>query len=179
MKLISTQIVTGGNPTQVQFSSIPQTGTDLFLIISASVEGGGMNADIRFNNNTATSYQVRRLTGTSSSTVTASTTSDRFLLQATGNPAAWGGYNGFSSAAIYILNYTGSTNKSISVDSANENNQSAPAYQELSSGTFLSTAAISSIQILADGGSNYFMPNTIFSLYTITKGSGGATVTTA
>jgi hypothetical protein len=78
----------------------------------------------------------------------------------------------FSNDAIYIPNYSGSTNKSVSIDTVTENNATA-AHQTITASVWANTAAITSIKIVT--GANFAQYSTA-SLYKFTKGSGGATV---
>jgi hypothetical protein len=79
----------------------------------------------------------------------------------------------FGNASIYIPNYSLTSTKSYSVDTISENNAVATALT-LQASSDTNTAAITSVQFDTSGGS--FAQFTTFSLYGITKGSGGATV---
>jgi hypothetical protein len=163
-QLIETIEVGSGGAASIEFTGIPQDGVDLQILLSGQVLTGGMNIDIRFNNNSASVYGWKRLLGTGSAASGATNaSSNRFILQATGNPSSWGA---FSNASIYISNYAGNTNKSVSIDAVNENNSSG-AFQELYAAQFSNTSAVSSIQLIGDGGNNMAQFTTA-SLYKVT-----------
>ena len=163
MTLIETITVGSGGVASMEFTGIPgDLGKDLLVLISGQVLSGGMNIDMRLNNNTSTIYPMEKLAATEISTVGSSFNSNKFLLQAAGNPVSWGA---FSNAQVYISNYAANLHKSVSVEAVNENNAST-AFVEFYAGTFESTAAITSIQLLADGGNNIGQHSTA-SLYSI------------
>ena len=76
---------------------------------------------------------------------------------------------------MYIPNYTGSTNKSISVDSVTENN-ATNNLMNIQAGLWSNTAAITSILFTSDTAGGFLAGSTI-SLYKITKGSDGIVTT--
>ena len=106
-------------------------------------------------------------------TATSSTAIDTgvYVARATGTSVT---ANTFSSSGAYITNYSGSTAKVVSTDSIDENNATT-ANQFIVASTWVGTAAISSIKLSTFSGNNFAEGSTA-SLYTITKGSGGATV---
>lgn len=181
MKLISTLNVGSGGAANITFSNIPQNFTDLQISFSGrtantSSPGDGPYVLIRFNGLFVGGYSERILMGSGSGVSTQSfTTNDGFLLKTMitpGNAAA----NLFSSSQIYISNYSASVGKNISSEGISENNSSI-AYQTMQSSFWSNSAAISSITIsVYDGGVPNLAQNTTASLYGITKGSGGATV---
>lgn len=170
MTLVSTVTVGSGGAASIDFTSIPQTGTDLFLVLQTRGSSTPLYTQIQFNADTGSNYTRMILEGTGSSAASFSATSTAlFAWNATSAYTA----NTFSSTSIYIPNYTASTSKSISIESVNENNAST-GYQAIEAGLWTGTSAISSIKIFT-ASSNYVQYSTA-SLYTITKGSGGATV---
>jgi len=80
--------------------------------------------------------------------------------------------NTFGNGSLYIPNYAGATNKSLSFDSVAENNATS-AWLQITAGLWSSTAAITRITL---SGWTALAAGSTVSLYTITKGSGGATV---
>lgn len=167
MTLIGTANASGSSAS-FEFTSIPQTGTDLYLVISTrNAESGYFGyAYVGFNGSTS-NLTMRRLRGNGSSVSSGTNTDLEMAANASGTTS-----NTFNSAEAYIPNYTGSTNKSVSFDWVMENNVTE-AYQQINAGLWSNTAAITSIQIY--GFTNFAVGSTA-SLYTITKGSGGATV---
>lgn len=170
MTLVETVTVGSGGAASIDFTSIPQTGTDLLIVASLIDNSGNANMNIQINGNTGSVYENRSLYGSGSSTAS----------YASGVGADWtlgampGGGVIASSNQVYLPNYTGSTAKTASAESVTENNATA-AQQWLFAGKTSITGAITSIKIYSGSGGNLRQYSTA-SLYTITKGSGGATV---
>lgn len=149
---IATVTVGSGGASSISFSSIPNTYTDLALKMSLRsnrTDYATDNVRMTFNSNT-TGYTTRRLEGSGSaafSDVNASTTS--FLLgYADGDTMT---ADTFASMDIYIPNYAGSNNKSLSVDGVTENNATF-AMMALGAGLWENTAAITSLSIFPQVG---------------------------
>lgn len=148
--------------SSVTFSSIPQTGyTDLKLVISARSDRSSVVDDIAisFNGSTA-SFTGSELYGDGSSA--ASITTSRAAGVADGNTAT---ASTFGNTEIYIPNYTGSTNKSFSVDGVQESNGTT-SYAVMLAGLWSNTAAITSVGLAPLNGTN-FLQHSTFSLYGI------------
>ena len=157
--LIST--VTVGTATgTIDFTSIPATYTDLCLKTSLASSAG--NPQVRFNSSSASIYSERLLYGNGTAAASASASAANkfeWVLNTSTSPI-------FASSEIYIPNYAGSANKSISSDNVQEaNTTSVSAY--LDAGLWSSTAAITSINIYLTTG-NYVQYSTA-SLYGILK----------
>lgn len=169
MTLVSTVTVGSGGAASIDFTSIPQTGTDLLLALSErhSVDG---NTRLTFNGSTS-GYTMKRLSGTGSSVNSNEYVSGVFIYME-GQDNSYTAST-FGNASIYIPNYAGSTNKSVSWDSVTENN-STTADQQLISGVWANTAAITQVTIGLPSG--VFTQYSTASLYLIEKGSGGASV---
>jgi len=174
MTLIST-VTLGSNTASIDFTSIAATYTDLVVKFSGRTASTSNLIDVsmRFNGSTS-GYSHRNLYGTGSSVASSSNYGGTGLLYiGTVSKGLWTA-NTFGNTEIYIPNYSGSTNKSASVDSVSEANQSE-AYQFLVAGLWSNTAAITSISIFQNGG-DLLATGSTASLYGILKGSGGATV---
>lgn len=170
MALISTTTVGSGGVSSVTFSAIPGTFTDLYLVHSARNTRGGENQlKIEFNGSTS-NYTQRSLVNNSASVSSLSATSiwGNALNDATQTASV------FSSGSFYIFNYSGSTNKALSMDSGSENN-GASVYTFMTAGQWADSAAITSIVLTGLYGET-LVQHSSFSLYGITKGSGGATI---
>lgn len=167
MTLIETKTL-GTATTQIEFTSIPQDGTDLLVLISARSASG---ADTRLSLNGSTAAFSRRDLSGSGSAASASTANDNYIGDM-GNSAYTA--NTFGSTNLYIPNYTGSANKNFSVEATNENNATVVSLRILS-GLWSNTAAITSLAILTNSGENLVVGSTI-SLYKITKGTDGIVV---
>jgi hypothetical protein len=172
MTLISTITVGSGGASNINFSSIPQTYTDIQLVWSTVDNRSAWDSWVFVTlNGSTTGYSMRTLYGEGSSTATATNiggTSSFYILQ-NGTATA----NTFSSSSIYIPNYTSNTNKICTNDAVGEQN-SINGYSSISALQWSNTAAITSITITP--GNNPFLQNSSASLYGILKGSGGATV---
>lgn len=170
MELINSASVGAGGATSIQFSSIPQTYTDLVLLISVRSGSSNDTLFLRINGNTlATTSRI--LEGNGSSATGNSSTTNTFVRFGTITSGATA--STFSSGLAYLPNYTGSANKTVSVDYVSENNDTT-AYQTIVGGTFPITAAITSL-LISNTGSSIAQYSTAY-LYGILKGSGGATV---
>jgi hypothetical protein len=176
MTLIETKTL-GTAAASIEFTSIPQDFTDLMLLMSPrSTRNTGNLSDVYIQFNSTTSgYSHRLLAGYdgSVSTDTRSGTTNKFY--PFDAPQANWIANTFGNASIYIPNYSGSTNKSVSFDAVTERDSAASGIW-LTAGLWSNTAAITSIQFSIISGSNYEVGTTI-SLYGITKGSDGIVTT--
>jgi len=170
MTLVSTVTVGSGGAATIDFTSIPQTGTDLLVVISSRNDIGATAYYCRFNSDSGSNYNWIRLLGDGSTASSSAGPSTQFILQANNaNDTA----NTFNNSSIYITNYAGSTSKSVSIDTVKENNATA-ANQMIQAGNWSGTAAITTITLLPNSGN--FAQYSTASLYTIQKGSGGASV---
>jgi len=172
MTLIETKTL-GTAAASIEFTSIPQDGTD--LVVQASLRGSQADQVVgvffRFNGIT-TGYTNRSLLGSDGGGVSSGDyTNGRQINYAN---AASSTSNTFSTHGVYIPNYTGSTNKSFSAEGATENNG---GYFELSIAANLwsNTAAITSLSLTPELGN--FVAGSIVSLYKVTKGSDGIVTT--
>jgi len=181
MTKISSVTVGSGGASSIDFTSIPQTYTDLVVKISGRTTRSANQEDLRisYNGSTAT-FTARLLQGTG--TAAASYTDTRFFGSV---PSASATSTTFGNLEAYIPNYAGSTNKSASVDYVCENNATA-AEEGLVASLWSTTSAITSISITGNSSGN-FVQYTTATLYGVTKyaetGTGskatGGTVTTS
>lgn len=146
---IATVTVGSGGAANIEFTSIPATYTDLVIKLSArsdvAIASDGDIVDVQFNGSTSNLSQ-RLLRGTGSSADSSSSATRIFFYRDPSDYTA----STFNNAEIYIPNYAGSTNKSLSIDNVNENN-ATQAYQMLIAGLWANTAAITSIKLLGVG----------------------------
>jgi hypothetical protein len=172
MKLIESKTL-GTAQASIEFTSIPQDFTDLYVVFSARVTDvvTGPAGQILFNGSTS-SFSERSLEGTGSAASSFSTTQGFIGALNAANTTA----DTFTNISIYIPNYTGSTNKSFSVDGVTENNATG-AFQTLVAGLWSNTAAITSITLRRGGGITNLLAGTTASLYGILKGSDGIVTT--
>ena len=174
MKLIESKTL-GTAAASIEFTSIPQTYTDLVVVYAFRSDRGSPQFDDALNvvfNNSTTDYTNMELRGSgsasSSGTATGTSVFAGFI------PAVEATASTFGSGGLYIPNYTAAVNKSVSTDSVLERNNSL-AYQQIIASLWSNSAAITSVKLSANV-SNLIAGSTA-SLYGITKGSsGGVTV---
>jgi hypothetical protein len=179
MTLIETKTL-GTAQAAIEFTSIPQTFTDLVVVTSLRSDYGFDGYDgIRLNfNNVTGNWSFRFLFGLGSGTPSSGTNgyslSPNFAWvgNATDNFSAT---NTFGNSQIYIPNYAGATFKSVSVDAVSEDNRTA-AVQFIGAALWSSTAAITQLKLAPGVGSNFMAGSTV-SLYGILKGSDGIVTT--
>ena len=131
----------------IDFSSIPSTYTDLCLKISGRNTQPSSLLYLTFNGSTS-GYSYRRLYGNGSSAASdsaSSTTSIAFIAFEVSTYTA----STFSSSEVYVPNYAGSNNKSVSSDEVTENNATL-IVAALYAGLWANTAAITSITLTPD-----------------------------
>ena len=161
--IATTTVDSPSGASSIQFSSIPQTYTDLQIVYSArsSRSAGGDDMYVQFNG-LSTNLSSRYFYGTGSSVASSSDASVALIGYLTGNT---GTASVFSNGSIYIPNYSGSTYKSASGDAVNENN-GVVAIQDLFAALWSSTAAITQLTIYPYNGP-LFMQYSSASLYGI------------
>jgi hypothetical protein len=168
MQLIESKTL-GTSADSIVFTNIPQDGTDLVAICSMRERDTNTFTLAISLNGSLLNFSSRILQGSGSSVVSASTSSGtNFTTLANPSSAT---ANTFGNAQIYITNYAGSTNKSISIDSVTALNQTE-SYQRITAGLWSNTAAITSFTM---GGG--LAAGSMISLYKITKGSDGIVTT--
>ena len=158
IKIASVTVGSGGAST-INFTSIPQTYTDLVIKLSARNQTTSETVgSVYFNSDTTDgNYRYRRLLGDGSS---ASSLSGNFpywfYMSTTADTAST-----FGNSEIHIPNYTGSSQKSISSDGVTENNATS-ALTVLIAGLWLDTSAITAIQLrpYVQGGGNFAQHST-------------------
>lgn len=157
----------GSSATNIEFTSIPGTGyTDLLLVCSLRSDRVEIVDTVKLTfNGSGSNYSDRGLqgSGAAASSWTGTTTY--------GSPLACPGSTAtsstFSNGEIYIPNYAGSTNKSMSATNVTENN-ATNAYALAYAGLWSDTAAITSIKLAPESGTNFVSGSSAF-LYGITK----------
>ena len=146
MKAIQTVTVGAGGAASIDFTSIPQTYTDLHLLVSLREESStSAVAFIKFNNSTANRSE-RYIQGNGSSATSGTTSVLQFIVCQPSDTAST-----FGNASIYIPNYTSSNFKSVSSDSVSENNATG-AFSRLVAGLWSDTSAINQITITTNTG---------------------------
>jgi hypothetical protein len=172
MTLIQTITVGAGGQAAIDFTAIPNTYTDLvvkFTLRSTASDAGGSNpTDARLSFNNSTSGYSERMIYTDNGTSAASAaTSGSFFNWAGTQNSNSNTASTFSNCEVYIPNYAGSTNKSVSSDVTRENNATGGIQIRLFAGLWSNTAAITSVKLAPDYGN--FAQHSSASLYGIVK----------
>jgi len=163
-ELIETVEVGSGGAASIEFTSIPQDGTDLVLKYSLRTDTSPSLYDIAiisFNSSSA-NFTIIELEGTGLSVFSRSQSAGRGGdISGAGTTA-----NTFSSGQIYVSNYASSNAKSFSVDMVTENN-GTDGKQMLIAGSWDDTSAISSVSFASNDSADFVTGSSI-SLYKIT-----------
>ena len=162
-KLIQTQTL-GSSVATVTFSAIPQTYTDLLLLVSGRSDRASVVDDVKITINGVTTNMTQRSIAANGASVTSAS-----------DTAIYGSMNGnnatstaFGLAEFYFVNYTSSTNaKSVSIEGISETNGTT-AYIYLNAALWNpgTQAAITTLACTSYNAAN-FLTNSVFSLYGI------------
>lgn len=169
MKLIQTISLDSGSSSSINFTGIPQTGTDLVVTVNGYDTSGNIGVYVRFNSDSATNYKWLRLRGSGSAASTGINGAATQIVVAGSGISS----NIFGTVSIRVFDYTSSNVKSVSAEGSVEDTVTG-AWQEFVAGLWSGTSPINSITLTSQGGT--WAQYTTASLYAITKGSGGATV---
>ena len=141
---ISTVTVGSGGASSIEFTGIPTTYTDLVVKVSMRASYDNINWTLKFNSS-GSGYSQRVLYGDGSNPASQSLTSQSVIYGYAMEKSTYTS-NTFNNVEIYIPNYAGSTNKSVSIDEVSENNATL-SYQSIVAGLWSNTAAITSISV--------------------------------
>lgn len=175
---IQSATVESATQAEIAFDSIPQTHTDLYLVVSADTDrASGLIAylSIEFNDDTTTyqNQQLRDFNGTVDPFTNidgiTSALSLGYLPQAN-----WGNSDLYSPTTVYIPNYTKSTYKTASAEGGIADTDVSPRAAVWSVGSYQDSSAITKITIFPAFGHD-FQIHTTASLYAITGGTDGTT----
>ena len=164
--------VTGnGTSTSITFTSIPGTYKHLQLRISAKTEdtaGRNQSAYVIFNSDGGNNYNWHRMTSDGGSTYATSGAPDVHLTTGQFIYDNYSGYaNKFGSAIVDIIDYADTSKyKTLKSFSGNHDNGVVSSIIGISSGTWRSTSAITSMTF-TNSGANYWSTGTTFALYGI------------
>jgi hypothetical protein len=167
--MVALKSVTGtGSSATLSFTSIPNTYTDLMLVVNVGLASGSTAINININGDTNNHYSMTRMYGNGSSAG-----SDR-LSNTNTSLYSWNAYNG----GTYIFNFQNYANPSVYktiIGRASDVSNAAGAYVVLYRGlTGSSTEAIYQIDFV---GSNNFATTTTATLYGIANADIGAYAT--
>jgi hypothetical protein len=154
---IATVTASGGSTSQVVMTSIPQTYTDLVLIINGAKESGGSGGNLWFQYSGDTNgahYSATRVLGDGTSASSARSVAPTYMMLGDVNSG-----DRFVSV-INIQNYSNTTTYKTSLSQTSSNNL-VGAY----AGLWQSTSAVTSITANFNGGN--FASGSTFTLYGI------------
>lgn len=171
--------VGSGGAASIVLDEIPQTYTDLYLVVNARSTRSDVtyytNGKIGINGLTS-GYSNIELIGNAGTVQ--SRTDDTDGLWSWKFPSAVTTANTFGNAGFYFPNYTSSSAKSVSGDTVSEYNGTASFawYLQLLAGLNSTTSPITSIEIgIRTADSANFVQYSSATLYGITAGSDGTT----
>jgi hypothetical protein len=153
-EVISTQTL-GTAASSVTFSSIPQTYTDLVLVVSHDVTADAISG-VQFNGDTASNYSASYVWGNGTNAYSGRETSAASAFAFYAAAAS-----GFATAIIQVMNYSNATTyKTLLSREADASVESMAV-----AGLWRSTAAITSMVLLRRSGN--FATDSTFTLYGI------------
>lgn len=158
---IATTTLSSGSGT-IDFTSIPGTYTDLKLVLSALSTATTTRVYCRVNSNTGSNYSLTLLTGSGAAASSFILSSQTFW------NLTYSTANGVSTTNPDLLifdffSYAGSTNKTVLVSTANDNNGSGEVQRNVC--LWAQTTAITSINLYTSA--NQFATGTTATLYGI------------
>jgi hypothetical protein len=155
---IATQTL-GSSTTTVTFSSIPSTYTDL-LLVSVFAVTSGMDLLLRFNGDSGSNYSSTRMAANNSSTTVFTGRTNNM----TGIQPRTSANQQTALTTILkhnIMNYLNTNTNKVVLG-----RYDFPSQIEMHTGVWRSTAAITSVSLVAEAGPQ-FATNSIFTLYGI------------
>ena len=163
--LISNNILSS-NKTSVNFTSIPNTYTDLCMKLSVRTDATLTYDFINFTfNNASANFSNTYLRGSGSAASSGNNSSQSFIRIYYSTDGDTATASTFGNAEIYIPSYTASQNKPLSAFGVTETNATA-ANMAITAGLWSDTSAITSILLQPINGS-YFLTGSSFYLYGI------------
>jgi hypothetical protein len=174
MKLIQTVTVGAGGASSIDFTSIPQTYTDLMVLLSGRSGRTDSAQDVVSIgiNGSYTNMSGTRLASNGSGVFSGSGSIDYFSVAATNTATS----NTFGNSSIYFPNYANTSYyKSYNADGVNENNATEVA-QQLAAGLWSSTSAITQINLKPQSGTDWQQYSTAY-LYGISNVTTGSKAT--
>jgi hypothetical protein len=148
---LATVTVGSGGAANIEFTSIPGTYTDLVLKASLRDTRNGVANDFNLEiNGSSANRTYKALNGNGSTTSSFGGTSATIGVETGDTSTA----STFGSFELYIPNYAGSNNKSMSSDSVQENN-GTQGEQWFVASLWSQTSAITSLKLVPGSGFSY------------------------
>ena len=152
--LITSVTVGTNTPTEIDFSSIPATYTDLMLMVSTRTTNAFL--DIKFNGSTS-NRSSKYLYGDGTNTGSGSQAGYLGVTSYSSDTA-----NTFGNMSVYFPNYASTTTyKSYSTDTVRENNATS-GEQDLVAGLWSDNAAINQITIFPESSGTFAQYSTAY-----------------
>ena len=169
-ELIASSTVGAGGASFIDFTSIPSTYTDLVIYLSARGAGSAAVTYVsaRLNGSSSAIYSHVELYAESSTPASAKDSSQTYIYTLGHIPANTATASTFGNTEIYIPNYAGTSNKSLSAAGVAENNSGSNGAWTVSmtAGGAALTSEITSIRlVVGSNGSTNFMQYSTAYLY--------------
>lgn len=145
---IATVTVGSGGASNIDFTSIPQTYTDLIIFHSMRTSRNAYHESIKLSFNGSTSSQSNRRIYYDGSSYATTTDTLMYGGQASGSTAT---SNTFGNSTVYIPMYAGSLTKSSIEEGASENS-AASSLLDMNSNFWSNTAAITQVTLTPENG---------------------------
>jgi hypothetical protein len=182
MELITSVTVGAGGAASVTLTAIgtiPQTYTDLKILMSVRSASGGLAYSVfmKVNNLTSSIYSQKTLEGPGNTTPYSfgqSGINSAVRLSLLNGPTSTS--NTFSNAEVYIPNYASSNYKSVSIDTVTETN-AAEIYADLTAYLVSTTDPITSLTFTTEVSAGNFAEGSTFYLYGIQSAEAASKAT--
>ena len=178
MTLIETKTIGAGGSATLEFTGIPNTYTDIQVVISARSDSALGTGNVAFNlaiNSSTADKTFRRLYGGGGST--GSDTPSTSARAGSAVPTSTATASTFNNVSYYFPNYAStSIYKSFSLEGVTENNSSSVYEIDMAGLLWSSNSAITSLSFTMSDGSN-FVQYSSASLYGIKSASKAAKAT--
>lgn len=149
--LIASSTVGSGGASSIDFTNIPQTYTDLLVVLSLRGTSANLERNLWYTfNNTTANRSGKYIEGTGSAVGNVSWGT----MYGGAYSAASSTANAFSNFRIYIPKYSGSSYKPSSVDAV-MGNMTSTSYLYRVANLWSDTAAITSIEFPAESGTTF------------------------
>lgn len=168
LKLNQYDVSASAGVASIEFTNINQSFDDILIVISGRTTSNVASeqwvfCEININGQgIGTNQTGRHLSGRTSAD--SFTTAGRFYSSSSASNGST-----FGNAQIYFPNYTGSTNKSFSIDSVSEDNSATGGFVHLGAGLWSQTAAITSIAFTPRSSAGNFAQHSTATLYGIKR----------
>ena len=155
----------GSSITTVTFTNIPQTYTDLIIVLRGGCDNSSMR--MQFNSDTGSNYSVTLMSGTGSAANSTRQSSQNAILIA----GAYGAQTASSNTITQIQNYSNATTFKTVLSRNNEASSATEAFV----GLWRNTNAITTVSLTAINGTGFWFNGSTVNLYGIFAGSPKAT----